>query len=457
MAMVGEHAIVIGGSMGGLVAARTLAERFRRVTILDRDTLPDEPRDRRGVPQGMHAHALLISGRIKLEELFPGLTDQLIAGGAVPFDPGSDLLFHQMGAFRVSFPSGMLGISLTRAYLETTVRQRVAALSNVEIRHETAVNGLTGVTGRVTGVELDGGESLAADLVVDATGRGGGRADRWLEKLGCPAPKVETVKIDVGYTTRILRRAPGDTLPHGAMLCLMAAIPPHDKRAAAAFAVEGDRWVVTLGGWHKAHAPTDPQGFATFAKGLPDPLFADLIGRSEPLTDIEYRQFATSRRRYFERLRHLPAGYVALGDAICSFNPLYGQGMTVATFEAIELGRCLDRFGAATAEMARRYYRAAGKVIETPWSMATGGDFMYPETAGPSAPGTSLINRYVKQVMLATHTSVEAHRVMLEMQHLLAPPTAILRPATIVRSIRAARRSPARKAAAAQPETASVR
>lgn len=457
MAMVGEHAIVIGGSMGGLVAARTLSERFRRVTVIDRDTLPDEPRDRRGVPQGCHAHALLISGRMKLEELFPGLTDQLIAGGAVPFDPGSDLLFHQMGAFRIRFPSGMLGISLTRAFLEVTVRQRVAALHNVQIRHETAVNGLTGVTGRVTGVELDGGENLAADLVVDATGRGGGRADRWLEQLGCPPPKVETVKIDVGYTTQLLRREPGDTLPGGALLCLMAATPPHDKRAAAAFAVEGDRWVVTLGGWHKAHAPTDPEGFAAFASGLPDRLFADLIARSEPLADIEYRQFATSRRRYFERLRQLPAGYVALGDAICSFNPLYGQGMTVATFEAIELGRCLDRLGAATAEMARRYYRAAGKVIETPWQMATGGDFMYPETSGPSAPGTSLINRYVKRVMLATHTSVAAHRVMLEMQHLLAPPTAILRPATIVRSIRAARRSPARRMATTQPEIASIR
>lgn len=456
MAMVGEHAIVIGGSMGGLVAARTLSERFRRVTVIDRDTLPDEPRDRRGVPQGFHAHALLISGRLKLEELFPGLTDELISGGAVPFDPGSDLLFHQMGAFRIRFPSGMLGISLTRAFLELTVRRRVAALSNVEIRHQTAVNGLTGITGRVTGVELDGGQTLAADLVVDATGRGGGRADRWLEKLGCPAPKVETVKIDVGYTTRMLRREPGDTLPGGALLCLMAAPPPHDKRAAATFAVEGDRWVVTLGGWHRAHAPTDPEGFARFAEGLPDRLFADLIARCEPLTDIEYRQFATSRRRYFERLRHLPAGYVALGDAICSFNPLYGQGMTVATFEAIELGRCLDNFRAASAEMARQYYRAAGKVIDTPWQMATGGDFMYPETSGPSAVGTGLINRYVKQVMLATHTSVDAHRVMLEMQHLLAPPTAILRPTTIIRALRAARRSPARRAAAPRPETASV-
>jgi 2-polyprenyl-6-methoxyphenol hydroxylase-like FAD-dependent oxidoreductase len=450
--VVGGHAIVIGGSIGGLVAAQALSSRFEQVTLLDRDTLPAGAEDRRGVPQSPHAHALLIRGRLALEELFPGLTDELVAGGAVPFDPGDDLLFYQMGALRVRFPSGKLGTSLTRAFLESSLRRRVAALPNVTMRDRVSVCGLAGVTGRVTGVELDDGAPLGADLVVDATGRSASRTEPWLEKLGCPVPDVTTVKIDVGYTTRLLRRKPGD-LPDGALLYLMSATPPHDKRAAAAFAVEGDRWVVTLGGWHRHHAPVDPAGFAEFADGLPFPYLADLVANAEPLDDLDARKFhyPMARRRYFEKLRRLPDGYVALGDAICSFNPLYGQGMTVATLEAIELGRRLDRHGAPSARMAGEYYKAAGKIINTPWQMSTGSDFMYPETVGPRPAGTDLLNRYVRQVMLASHVSPEVHSVILDVQHLLAPPAAIMSPVTMVRTLRAARRSPVYKQPAARP------
>jgi 2-polyprenyl-6-methoxyphenol hydroxylase-like FAD-dependent oxidoreductase len=453
--VVGGHAIVIGGSIGGLVAAQALAGRFDQVTVLDRDVLPTGPEDRRGVPQSAHAHALLIRGRLALEELFPGLTDELVAGGAVPFDPGDDLLFYQMGALRVRFPSGKLGTSLTRAFLESSLRSRVRASPNVTVRDQVSVCGLTGVTGRVTGVELDDEGPLKADLVVDATGRSGSRTEPWLEKLGCPAPDTTTVKIDVGYTTRLLKRRPGD-LPDGALLYLMSATPPHDKRAAAAFAVEGDRWVVTLGGWHRHHAPVDPAGFAAFADKLPFPYMADLVANAEPLDDLDARKFhyPMARRRYFEKLRRLPDGYVALGDAICSFNPLYGQGMTVATLEAIELGHKFDRRGVASARMAREFYRAAGKIIDTPWQMSTGSDFCYPETVGPRPAGTDMVNRYVRQVMLASHVSPKVHNVILDVQHLLAPPSAIFRPVTLARTLRAARRSPAYGQAAPLPGNA---
>ncbi|MGS2642854.1 FAD-dependent oxidoreductase [Streptosporangium sp. LJ11] len=445
MGKLGGHAVVVGASVGGLTAAQVLSSKFEQVTVVDRDSLPATAEDRRGVPQSPHAHALLIRGRMALEQLFPGLFDELVGGGAVPFDPGDDLLFFQMGALRVRFPSGMLGTSCTRAFLETTIRRRVAALPNVEIRDLVSVDGLTGVDGHVTGVVLYGGEVLAADLVVDATGRSGTRSDPWLDKLGCPAPEVTTVKIDVGYTTRLFHRKPGD-LPDGALLYLCSERPPHEKRAAAAFAVEGDRWVVTLGGWHRHHAPIDPAGFAEFAGTLPFPHLADLVDTAKPVSDGDARKFhyPMARRRYFEKLRTLPAGYVALGDAICSFNPLYGQGMTVAALEAIALGRCLDRYRTASAKMARDYYRAAGKAIDVPWQMSTGSDFMYPETEGRRPIGTGLVNRYVRQVMLASHVSPEVHRVILGVQHLMAPPAALFRPATVVRALRAARRSPAR-------------
>ena len=450
MARAGSHAVVIGGSMGGLVAARVLADRFERVTVVDRDELPRDALDRRGVPQSGHAHALLISGLRRLEELFPGLTGELVAGGAVPFDPGCDLVFHQMGALRARFASGKLGISLSRAFLEQRTRARVLGLGAVTVRDRVSVTGLRGGTGRVCAVELDGGEVLAADLVVDATGRSAERSDRWLRELACQVPRVDTVKIDVSYTTRLLRRVPGDRMPDGALLYLMAAVPPHDKRAAAVFAVEGGRWMVTLGGWHRSTAPSDPAGFARFARELPSGHVSDLLERCEPVPGAGERSFTypRARRRYFERLRRPPAGYVALGDAICGFNPLYGQGMTVAALEAVALGEALDRFGGATSLMARSYYRAAARAVATPWQMATGGDFMYPETVGPRPAGVDLLNAYVRQVMLASHVSSRAHRVMLDMQHLLVPPTEILRPSVVVRSLLAARRSPARHAPA---------
>lgn len=443
MSIALKHAVVIGGSIGGLVAARVLSERFERVTVLDRDTLPNDPRARRGVPHGTHAHALLIGGRLALEKLFPGLTEELIAGGAVPFDPAADLLFVQMGAQRIRYESGMLGISMSRAFLEFSIRGRVSALANVGIRDGVAVQGVTGAGGRVTGVEIEDVGHLAADFVVDASGRGGGKGDRWLEGIGFPAPRIANVKIDVGYTTRLLHRSDGD-LPEGGLLSLMAGAPPHDKTAGAAFPVEGDRWVVTIGGWHKDHAPGDPDGFAAFAKRLPAPHIADLIAGCEPIGDPEVRKFPTARRRYFERLDRHPAGYVALGDTICSFNPLYGQGMTVATLEAIELGRCFDRFGEPSEALTRAYYRAAAKVIATPWQMATGTDFMYPETAGPKQFGTDAVNWFARRALLATHVSVPVHKVLLDVQHLLAPPAALMGPATVVRSLLAARRSPAR-------------
>ncbi|MFK4145254.1 FAD-dependent oxidoreductase [Streptomyces sp. NPDC004065] len=443
MGSFGAHAVVVGGSMAGLAAARVLADRFDEVTVVERDHLPGGAVDRRGVPQGGHAHALLVSGNHALEELFPGLTDELVTAGAVAFDPGSDVVFHQMGGARLRFASGMLGISLSRALLEHTVRSRVAALPAVRIRDRIAVCGLTGSAGRVTGVELDGGETLAADLVVDATGHSGARTDRWLRALGCPVPGTATVKVDIGYTTRLLRREPGERLADGALLYLIAGVPPHDRRAAAVLPVEDGRWVVTLAGWHGAHAPADPRGFAGFAAGLPAPHIGELVARARPADDGGPRKFTypRSRRRFFERLRTPPAGLVTVGDALCSFNPVYGQGMSVAALEAIQLGRCLDRFGTPSAPMARAYYRAAARVVAAPWQLATGGDFMYPETAGPRPPGTGLVNRYVRLMLRASHVSVEAHRVVLGMQHLLVPPSAALRPATVVRTLLAARRA----------------
>jgi 2-polyprenyl-6-methoxyphenol hydroxylase-like FAD-dependent oxidoreductase len=423
-------AVVIGAGIAGLSAAAAVAPRYGQVFLVDRDSLPDSATPRRGVAQGYHAHVLLAAGQRALEELFPGLGAELVKAGAIPFDPGTELGFYRYGARWIRSASGLEIVALTRPLLELKVRQRVAALPNVTLRPETAVSGLTGADGRVTGVVLDDGTAIAADLVVDSSGRGS-RSDRWLDALGLPTPSVVEVKIGIGYATRLYRRDPDD-VAEGVGVLVMPT-PPHEKRIGLALAVEDDRWLLGLGGCHGEHPPADPEGFRRYAEGLPDQAIGTLLGRVEPLTDIVSFSFPTSRRRLFERLRQPPAGYLATGDAMCSFNPVYGQGMTCAAMEAVVLGRLLDRYGEASGPMAREYYREVAKVLAVPWRFAVGADFAYPETVGPRPAGMALLNRYSTRLQRTARADPVVRRTFTAVQQLVTPPRALFTPRIVAR------------------------
>ena len=406
--------------------------------MLDRDTLPDDASPRRGVPQSFHAHILLLSGLLELTSLFPGLDEELVAAGGVRFDPGLDLCTYRYGRRWPPTQSGLDLISVTRPQLEALIRARLAEDPAVAIRDQVAVSGLAGSGGRVTGVVLDTGETFDAALVVDCTGRGS-RSDRWLAALDLPAPEQEEIKIGVTYTTRCYRRSPGD-LP-GWQAALVLPEPPRERTMAVAIPVEGDRWLVGLGGWHMTDPPTDVEAFERWAKALPDPAVSDLISRAEPLSDVMLARFPSSRRRLFEKLDRLPAGYVALGDAICSFNPIYGQGMTCAAKEATALGAALDAHGREpTAAMARDYYTAAARVIATPWQFAVGGDFVYPETTGPRPRGIAARNWYSRQIALASQIDPQISRTFTSVQQLITPPSVLMKPRFAARVLRLARK-----------------
>ena len=424
--------------MAGLSAAQVLSRRYSSVTVLDRDTLPGDASPRRGVPQSAHSHILLASGLLELSTMFPGLDEELIAAGGVRFDPGLDLCTYRYGRRWSPAPTGLDLISVTRPQLEALVRARLAGDPAVAIRDQVAVSGLAGSDGRVTGVVLDTGETLDAALVVDCTGRGS-RSDRWLTALDVPVPEQEEIKIGVTYATRIYRRRPGE-LP-GWLAALTLPTPPREKLVAVALPVEGDRWLVGVGAWHLAEPPTDVETFERFVKMLPDPIIADLIGRAEPLSDVAAYRFPSSRRRLFGKLDGLPAGYVALGDAICSFNPIYGQGMTCAAKEATALGAALDAHGREpTVSMARDYYAAADAVIATPWQFAVGGDFAFPETTGPRPRGIAARNWYARQISLASQVDPEINRTFTSVQQLITPPSVLTRPRFVARVLRMARK-----------------
>lgn len=433
-----DKAVVIGAGIAGLAAARVLSDRYASVTLLDRDTLPAEASPRRGVPQGAHPHILLAAGLRALTALFPGLDDELIAVGGTRFDTGLGLCVHRFGRRWPTAPTGLDLVSVSRPRLETAVRDRVAALPGMDIRDQVAVSALVGADGQVTGVVLDTGETLDTGLVVDCTGRGA-RSDRWLAALGLPAPAQTEIKVGVSYSTRLYARKPEDLPGYQAAVILPTA--PHQKTSGLAVPIEGDRWLIGVGGWHLAEPPADVAAFERHAKALPDPIVAEVMSRAEPLTDVLVAKFPSSRRRHFEGLTRLPGGYVALGDAICSFNPIYGQGMTCATQEASALGAALDRHGGhAGPEMARDYYAAAARIVETPWRFAVGGDFNFPETTGPRPRGIAVSNWFARRIAYASQVDPEINAIFSSVQHLVTPPEVLFRPRFVARVLRQARK-----------------
>jgi len=433
MQAVGERAVVLGGSMAGLLAARVLSDHYERVTIVERDELPEGSEHRPGVPQARHTHGMLACGARIVERLMPGIVAELLPPGA---PPEADALqmgrWFNNGVFAAQTRSGLEGFAVTRPVLEAAVRRRVRAIANVGVVDGHAAQGLIAEGPRVVGATIRprrGGavRHLAADFVVDATGRGS-RAPAWLQELGHEPPHEDTVEVGLGYATRFYRWSPDDL--GGDFIVNVAAVPPN-RRMGIAMAVEDGRWIVTLAGLLGDHPPLDDEGFLAFAGGLPTPVIHDLIARIEPLGDAVRTRFPAHRRVRYERVRRHPDGFVALGDAVASFNPVYGQGMSVAAQEA----ELLDGLLAASAldGLPRRFYRAAARTIDVPWDIAVGNDLRFPEVDGPRTARVRLVNRYVGRLQRVAGQDPAVARAFFAVGNLVAPPTSLLRPGIAMR------------------------
>ena len=443
-----RRAIVIGGSISGLLAARVLSDHFTQVTLIERDSFSDRPEHRPGQPQTRHLHGLLASGKATLEHYFPDLIESLAAGGATLGDMAGSARWYVQGGYRLQYDSGMTGIQLSRPFLEWQVRRRVAALSNVTVLDHTTVEGLTTnpERSRITGVQIHRRaapdpadttrQTLTADLVVDASGRNS-PSPRWLEACGYARPPESLVTVGLGYATRIYRRRPHDL--EGASSLLISPEPPQNQRAGIAFPMEGDRWIVTLAGWMADQPPTDEQGFLAFAKRLPAPDLYNLIAQAEPLSGITPYKFPASLRRHYERLHRFPEGYLVMGDALCSFDPAYGQGMSSAALQATLLDKVLQQQPDGS-RLFRPFFRQAAKIIDIPWQLTLGEDFRFPGTQGQKPLGTDLINRYTTPVQQATHSDAIVYDAFLKVMNLVAPPTSLFHPQIVWRVFRAVRK-----------------
>ena len=434
MAHLGRHAIVIGASMGGLLAARALADHYEEVTVLERDALPEAPEARKGVPQGRHAHGLLARGREVLEQLFPGLSEEMVALGAVYGDLVDQVSWFNHGVYLLNAPSALLGLLVSRPMLEDGVRRRLLQLANIRLlEHSNALEPMFDrIKGRVTGVRVQlqrgsgDAQALNAGLVVDASGRGS-QSPAWLDALGYAKPREEGIEVRISYMTRLYRRRP-DHLP-GKQAIVMAGCRP-GWRFGVILAQEDDRWIVTLGGYLGDRPPPDEAGYIEFARSLPKPEIFEVIKDAEPLTSLTPYQFSANLRRHYEELSGFPEGLLVFGDAWCSFNPVYGQGMTVACTEALALRECL---AAGPQDIARRFFQAASKLIDIPWQMAVGGDLQHPAVGGKRTAQLRFINWYLAKLFRAAqHDAVPATR-FLEVANLMKPPPSLMTPRIALR------------------------
>ncbi|MGW7438407.1 FAD-dependent oxidoreductase [Streptomyces sp. NPDC054849] len=426
-----QTAVVAGASMAGLCAARVLSDRFDEVVVIDRDILPDEVRWRAQVPQGRQPHLLLYAGAQLLEGWFPGISEELYEGGAVEFDVCRDFYWHQDGGVLTRPRSGLRGPAMSRPLLEATVRRRLARIPSVTLRDRTLVEGLvTDATGtRIAGVRLAGRPPLRCDLIVDATGRQA-RSLGWLKELGYRPPPLSVVTVDTHYASRVYRRDETTVRDWKAAAVIGR---PDTRRLAMALPLEHGRWIVVLVGVNGEVPPTDEEGRLAFARSLESPVVADLMAASEPLADPVAHRFPSNQRRHLDRLRRFPLGWVMLGDAVASFNPVYGQGMTSGARQAAALGDCLDHSAALDLAFARRYFGAAARTVAAPWSIAAGGDFAYEGTTGRKPTGTDLLNRYMRRVTLAAQHDDAVSIRFSEVAGLARRPEWLLTPPFVLR------------------------
>ncbi|MDB9515903.1 2-polyprenyl-6-methoxyphenol hydroxylase-like oxidoreductase [Roseofilum reptotaenium CS-1145] len=442
---VGSHAIVIGGSMAGLLTARVLADTFEQVTIIERDRFPtQDPAPRKGIPQATQLHILLTRGRQIMEEFFPGLEAELIEAGAVVIDMGGDVEWLNPFGWAARFPFGFQAFSFSRCILDWLIYQRVSKLDNIGIIESSHVTGLqtnadqTAVTGVFVRQRGDDSQplqpqELTADLVVDTSGYSS-QAPKWLQAIGYDAPEETTISTSMGYASRLYEIPPNFSENWKGVY--IQAAPPQRTEMGVLYPIENNRWIVGV----CATAPHRPSkheaDFLEALKNLPSPHIYNAVKNAQPVTDISIYAPPGNRLRHYERLSRQPQGFIALGDSVCSFTPIYGQGMTVAALGAVLLQQRLQ--DTDLAQLPHRFQKELAQVNTTPWIAATSQDAKYPSVQGLTQPPSAIakaIGWYMDRLIQLTTKEPQVTLTLFQVFHMLEPSSILFHPSIVWRVI----------------------
>ncbi|MFM9629765.1 MULTISPECIES: FAD-dependent oxidoreductase [Streptomyces] len=435
-----RRAIVIGGGLTAMLTAQALSS-WTDVLVIESDTLPERPEPRKGLPQAAHTHVLWSGGAEAIEGLLPGTAKALEAAGArrIPLTTGM-VAYSPKGWFR-RWAESHYAITCSRDLLDWVIRGQVLKDpdSRITVMERTKVLGLTGSSASITGVTVrtDDGQddTLPADLVVDASGKGS-RTPFWLEEHGVQGPATRKVDSGLVYASRIYRAPNG--LPDTWPIINVQADPRGDGpgQAGIVLPIEEGRWLVTLSGTRGGEPTSDPDDFDLFARGLRHPIVADLMSKAEPLTPVQVTRSTANRRRFYERTA-MPDNLLVFGDALAAYNPTYGHGMSVAAQSAVTLDETIRRHGWNTPGLAWRAQKAVAQHVNTAWTFATGTDVFY-DGATESGPTASerIAAHLVDRLAYTATGSGRIARDLTEVMTLQAGPERLLRPSTLIAAAR---------------------
>ncbi len=433
---LGKTAAVVGAGMGGMMAAQVLSRYFDEVIVVEKDVLPPDARARMGAPQSHHTHALLEQGRRNLEALFPGLADELIARGAVRARGGLDFRLHDAAGWQPNRDLDLLVLTMSRPLLETTVRDFLKRNPRVTIRDNTRVEGWTFTGGNLTGVMVsdEGGAEtiLKTDFAIDAAGRNGASLS-WLEAGGFGPVEETTLEIGTGYASAIFKK-PKDRASDTDSLVINGADP--DTRGGFAFSIENGCWSVSLNGRFDQQPSGDPDAFLAFAKSLSAPDIHDWISQGERITPIKVYKAPISRWRRYDRLERYPQGVLPLGDALAHVNPLYGQGMTLASIHAMGLDDILGKRAAAGGDLqgiARPYFEQVHRFTAQVWGGLETVEFGFAGTKGERPADIDQRMTFARGLRRLMIEDAEVHGLMVRVGYLVLPREVLGRPDIVER------------------------
>jgi 2-polyprenyl-6-methoxyphenol hydroxylase-like FAD-dependent oxidoreductase len=418
--------VVIGGSLAGMLCVRAVTDQFDEVIVLERDTLEDPDAPRMSAPQSYHLHVLLKGGENTMERLAPGFRDAMERSGSEVLNPGQDIRSASDLGVMKPFDSPLRIHGQSRWLVERCLRARVVALTdNLDLRtgvtvrgllHDPAQNRITGVRCETTG-EIS---EIPADLVIDASGRGEG-AVRWLAALGIDPPEIESVKVDFAYSSTFVQLA--DDPDRRWKGLVVGNLPREGARGAVLMPIERGLHVCSAGGRAGDYPPDHREGFMDFIRSLPDPTMAEALEQAEFVRPISRMIYPANRLRHYERSDGLPTAFLPVGDAFCSFNPTYGQGMSCAAFQADALAQTLaDRSaGDSLAELGPSYLRRAAEAVQFPWRQANFHDFLYPTTEGDRTMIPEDEMSYRLKLQMTAARDPELRDLSAAVQHFLEP------------------------------------